>query len=131
MRKDHTILVIEDHDSVRLLLENVLSKNYDIITCKDAIDALAWLRHAHIPDLILLDLNLPRISGLDFLENLKNSGMYKNIPVIILSGDTNDNTKKRCYDLDISDFIPKPFNPIELNKRLHKILNPQDQMVNV
>ena len=56
--------------------------------------------------------------------------MYKNIPVIVLTGDTNVKTQKSCYDLEISDFIPKPFNPIELNKRLHKILNPQDQMVN-
>ncbi len=130
-----SILVVDDHDSLRTLLGALLSKRYSV-TCKhSALSAMAWMQSGNIPDLILLDINMPKISGIDFLEMIKSSGIYNNIKVVIISGDIDNEgdidkkTKKICYELGISDFVSKPFNPVLLHEKLQKILNPLDQKV--
>lgn len=116
------ILVIEDHDSIRLLLERFLSKQFDV-TCKaDGFDGLAWLSQGNIPDLIILDMSMPRLSGLDFLNNIRTSGLFREIPVLVVSGEEDSKVIKKCHDLGIKGFIPKPFNPINLNEKINNVL---------
>ncbi len=117
-----SILVIEDHDSIRLLLERFLSKRFTV-TCKgDGFDALAWLSYGNIPDLIILDMSMPRLSGLDFLNNIRTSGLFRDIPVLIVSGEKDNKVIQKCKDLGIDGFIPKPFNPIDLDEKINMVL---------
>ncbi len=117
------ILVIEDHDSVRLLLQQFLRKTFDV-TCKvDGFDGLAWLSQGNIPDLIILDMSMPKLSGLDFLNNIRTSGVFRDIPVLIVSAEEENAVINKCYDLGIEGYVPKPFNPIELNQTIYKALN--------
>lgn len=119
------ILVIEDHDSIRLLLERFLSKKFDV-TCKaDGFDALAWLSYGNVPDLIILDMSMPRLNGLDFLNNIRTSGLFREIPVLIVSGEDDSKVINKCRDLGIEGFVPKPFNPINLNERIDNVLMTQ------
>ncbi len=121
--ENKSILIIEDHDAIRLLLGKVLSKKYHVITKKDGFEGLVWLSNGNIPDLILLDLMMPRLNGLEFLLNLKCSGFYRDIPVVVLSGDESTDVMDKCNDLGIIDYVIKPFNPIKLNEKISKLLN--------
>ena len=117
------ILVIEDHESIRFLFSRFLGKDHNVITKQDGFEALAWLSFGNIPDLIILDMSMPRLNGLDFLNNIRNSGFFQGIPVIIVSGEEDSKVKDQCFQLGIEDFIAKPFNPIKLNETIHNIFS--------
>jgi len=118
------VLVIEDHDSIRLLLDRFLSKQFNV-TCKvDGFDGLVWLSQGNIPDLIILDMSMPRLSGLDFLNNIRTSGLFREIPVLVVSGEKDSKVIKKCHDLGIEGFIEKPFNPIKLNEQIDNVFTP-------
>lgn len=117
------ILVIEDHDSLRWLLGSMLSKKHNVVTKRDGWEGMAWLGSGNLPDLILLDLDMPRIGGNEFLKNIKSSGCFNDIPVIILTGNEDEKDAANCFEMGASDFINKPFNPISLNQKINKVLN--------
>jgi two-component system chemotaxis response regulator CheY len=108
------ILVVEDDHSMRWLLKNLLRKKYEVITKNNGLEAFSWLSIENIPDLIISDIKMPVMDGFEFLENLSISGLYKNIPVIMLTGIDEPATRKRCYDLGAYSYLSKPFKPTEL-----------------
>jgi two-component system, chemotaxis family, chemotaxis protein CheY len=123
MNKQQTkILIIDDHDAVRLLLGLTLKDKYNVITKRDGIDGMAWLAAGNIPDLIILDMQMPRLNGLDFLKQLRSSGMFKLIPVLLVSANDNEHEITESFDLGIIDFISKPFNPVKLKEKIHQAL---------
>ena len=121
------ILVIEDHKSVRLLLDQFLSKHYSVTCKKDGFEGLAWLSYGNLPDLIILDMSMPRLSGLDFLNNIRTSGLFRDIPVLVVSAEEDSRIINKCKELGIEGFIEKPFNPIDLNTKIKNVLT---QLIN-
>ena len=117
------ILVIDDELSIRLLLENFLSKNYDVICKSDGQEALEWLE-GNLPDLIICDLQMPNINGYKFLENVRQRGYTRHTPVIMLSGVESSKERVKCYRIGAQDFLAKPFNPEELSELILKNLKP-------
>ena len=116
------ILIIDDHEAVRLLLGLTLRKQFDVVTKRDGIEGLAWLAAGNLPDLIMLDMQMPRLNGLQFLKQVRTSGMFRHIPVLLVSGNDNEEEIAMSYDLGIVEFIRKPFNPIVLKEKvLHAI----------
>lgn len=120
-KHQQTILIIDDHDAVRLLIGLTLKDDHDVITKRDGIDGMAWLSAGNIPDLIILDMQMPRLNGLDFLKQLRSSGMFRNIPVLLVSANDNEYEITQSFDLGIVDFIAKPFNPIKLKEKIQQI----------
>lgn len=122
MNSAKRILILDDHDSIRMLLGTILSQSYDVYTKKDGLDGLAWLGEGNIPDLIILDLNMPQLSGIDFLKNLRNSGFYQDIPVIVLSSSEDQDEMDLCHRLGIAHYFIKPFNPIVLKEKIVEVI---------
>lgn len=122
MNEKKKILVIEDHDSIRLLLGRFLSKQFDVVTKEDGFDALVWLSNGNIPDLILLDLEMPRISGLEFLTNIRGSGFFCEIPVIVVSAEETQKLQEKCHEFNIVSYLTKPFNPLKLKDTIEEAL---------
>lgn len=120
MKQTRLILMIEDNKSFRLLMNHFLSKRYQVVTKSNGVDAMHWLQEGHYPDLILLDLGLPNMTGKDFLAGLKSSGFYKDIPVIIVSGN-NKNTFTSDAMKDIQHYFEKPFDPRKLEEKIEFI----------
>jgi len=118
MNEKKKILIIEDHDSIRLLLGNFLGKEFNVFTMKDGFDGLMWLSNGNIPDLILLDLDMPRVSGLEFLTNIRGSGFFAEIPVIVVSGKDSSELYDECHQFGIHEYLTKPFNPIKLKEMI-------------
>jgi len=108
MRK---VLLIEDDALLCWLLEKILKNRYDVTVMNDGMEAWSWLMNENIPDLIVSDLKMPSLSGLELLENLSNNEALKGIPIIIHSGYEDAGKRKRCLDLGAFAYLVKPFEP--------------------
>src|SRR6267154_716753 len=104
-----TILVVEDDLSMRWLLKYILRDKYEIIIKSNGLEAFSWLSVQNVPDLIISDIKMPVMDGFELLENLAISGLFKNIPIIMLTGFDEPFTRKRCLDLGACDYLVKPF----------------------
>lgn len=126
------ILLVEDNPGDVLLTQEALAdarivNTLDVVT--DGEQALAYLRrespyeHATRPDLILLDLNLPRLSGHEVLETVKMDVALKRIPVVVLTTSDADHDVLKSYDLYANSYITKPVNVerfSEVIRQLHE-----------
>ncbi|MBI9037689.1 MAG: response regulator transcription factor [Bacteroidales bacterium] len=117
------ILVIDDELSIRILLENFLKKEFDVVTKNDGLDALTWMEEGNLPDLIVADIQMPNLDGYEFIKNVRASGFFKDIPMIMLSGIESSSEKVKCLKLGANDYIVKPFNPEELSIRIELLLS--------
>lgn len=119
----YKILIIDDERSIRLLLENFLSKNYEVVCKPDGLEALEWLEE-NLPDLVICDVQMPNMDGYQFLEKIRQRGYTKHTPVIMLSSVESSKERVKCYSLGAQDFLAKPFNPEELSALINKNLFP-------
>ncbi|MBX2963553.1 MAG: response regulator [Cyclobacteriaceae bacterium] len=115
------VLVIEDDEPLCWLLEKILSKKYEVFIMNDGLEALSWLSSGNSADLIISDIRMPSLDGIQLLENLKQSGLYKDIPVIILSSFEDPRKRKECMDLGAVDYFIKPFDPQHFISRVKEI----------
>jgi DNA-binding response OmpR family regulator len=116
------ILVIDDELSIRMLLENYLSKTYEVITRTDGLDGMKWLEDGNMPELIVADIQMPNMDGYEFIKNVRSSGYFKDIPMIMLSGIESSQEKVKCLKLGANDYMVKPFNPEELSIRIELLI---------
>lgn len=121
--KKRNILIIDDELSIRMLLENFLKRDYDVVTKNDGLEGLTWLEEGNIPDLIVADIQMPNLDGYDFIKNLRASGFFRQIPLIMLSGIESTTEKIKCLKLGADDYIVKPFNPEELSIRIELLIS--------
>ena len=117
------ILTIEDDASVRALLEYLLRSTYKVRIQKDGIEGMIWLENGNMPDLILLDTEMPRLNGFEFLKNIRKSGFYRDIPVIMIVGSENSENIINYLHQGATDILMKPFNPKDLFEKIDTILN--------
>lgn len=108
------ILIIEDDASLCLLLDHILGKTYKISAATNGLEAICSLIDGNHPDLIITDMMMPSMDGLELLENLRLNGLFRDIPVVILSGLEDPGRRKRCEELGINAYISKPFKPKSL-----------------
>ncbi len=117
------ILLVEDHDSLRYLMGAFLSRQFEVVGAKNGLDAMIWLGKGVIPDVIVTDVNMPGLSGAELLVNLRCSGIYSNIPVVVVSGSSNEEEEVHVRQLGACDYIRKPFSPTTLQDRLKQIVD--------
>ena len=116
------ILVVEDEAPIREMLSFVLEqKGYDVIEAQDFDDGLVKLKEPY-PELILLDWMLPGGSGIQFLKQLKQEELTRQIPVVMLTARGEEEDKVRGLEAGADDYITKPFSPKELTARLHAVM---------
>jgi DNA-binding response OmpR family regulator len=117
------ILIVEDHAAVRLVLGMAFKKQYQVVTKSDGLAAMAWLSAGNFPDIIMLDLQMPRLNGISFLRQLRASGTHSDTPVLLISANEDENLNAEVFDLGVVDFIRKPFDPFKLNEKVKNVLN--------
>ena len=116
------ILIVEDDLYMQAILKEFLSATYEIVISQDGMEALAFMQSGNVPDLIISDLNTPKLNGLELITQIKVSDFFKSIPIIILSGEDSSEKRIKCLDSGADDFIVKPFNPAELEARIRVVL---------
>lgn len=120
------ILLIED-DMIEVMKLNrakaALQLNHKIIEANNGEEALSALeRKDSLPDIILLDLNMPKINGLEFLQILKNDDRLRYIPTIILTTSNNQRDLLECYKLGIAGYVLKPLKYEDYVSKIEKLL---------
>lgn len=116
------ILVVEDDPRNIQILSSLLGREgYHAYVATDGELALDYL-DTTLPDLILLDLGLPKIDGFEVCERLKSNSTTRLIPVVVLTGQSDFGSKLRCIELGADDFISKPFNATEVLARCKSLL---------
>lgn len=115
------ILLVEDHDSLRQVIGTFLSRNFEVTGAKNGLEAMSCLSQGLIPDVIVTDALMPDLNGFQLLANLRCSGMYANIPVVVISGSCNDDEELRFKQLGVREYFRKPFSPVHLKDRLEQI----------
>jgi DNA-binding response OmpR family regulator len=116
------ILVIEDDASVRTLLDKSLrARGYQVVTCDDGLAGLTMLERL-VPDLIIVDIMMPRLDGMTFVKAIKGHESTKPIPVIFLTANNDPRTMIAGINLGAKHYVTKPFQLDELLGKVAKVL---------
>lgn len=121
--KKKSVLLVDDELTVLKLLEFILKNDYNLVIHNNGLEAISWLDDGNLPDLIISDLQMPYVDGIDFVKSLKSSGYYRDIPIILLSAaySLDDLASRLPYNFDL--LVPKPFNPGQLKEHIQSLLN--------
>ena len=118
-----SILAIDDSKAIRFLLHTVLGKDHQIVTAPDACSAMFWLAKKDLPDLIIVEPQLPDVQNWELIAEFSSSAIYRDIPLIVLSSLDTDTTAAKCLQYGIAEYFTKPFNPLELNETVKKVMS--------
>jgi DNA-binding response OmpR family regulator len=118
----HKIMIVDDEpDVIDMLVINLRAAGFQVITVEDGAAALTKIR-AEMPALIILDLMLPRMPGLEICKVLKSDAATRHIPVIMLTAKAQEVDKIVGLELGADDYVTKPFSPRELILRINRSL---------
>jgi CheY-like chemotaxis protein len=117
-----TILVADDEPAVRNLLEMILgSDGHTVVTVVDGKEALTYLKD-HTPDLIVLDINMPFMSGIDVCSRVKRIKRFQHTPVVILTAMNDQRTRDEAKGVKVDVFINKPLTGKNFRKTVQDLL---------
>ncbi len=124
------VLVVDDSNAMRAVVKKIITiSGFKMDQCFEAAngrEALNLLKDSWV-DVILTDLNMPEMNGLELLAALKGDNLLQEIPVIVITTEGSDERKKIVTDLGARGFIKKPFLPEEVRKILHDVLGMTDE----
>ena len=118
-----TVLVVEDSEVNRMLLEGILRSDYDVLQAANGLEGLEILKaNLSVISLILLDLSMPVMSGYEFMEIVEQDSELRRIPIIVITANSSSEEEERCLALGAHDFIGKPYHPRATLARMKNII---------
>ncbi len=122
LRRKPTVLVIDDDGAICKLIAFLLGpEGYAVDTAASAEEGLEKVEAA-APDLVLVDMHLPKRSGFDVIEEMRSRARTRLIPIVMITGYASPAGKLRAIETGVTDFLPKPFSPEELTARVRALL---------
>lgn len=115
-----TILVVDDFQSNLIFIKQVLSDIYDVAIAASGEQALKYLR-TNIPDLIILDIWMPEMDGIETLQRIREAPRGASIPVLFLTSQADVNNVLKGYELGVKDVLAKPIEPNAMKDRLKRV----------
>jgi putative two-component system response regulator len=117
------IYLIDDDEIHLTTAELYLQDEYEVYKAKSGQEALDYITgNKFIPNLILLDIVMPNMTGWDVFKKLREIDFVKNVPIAFLTSVAEESEKKRAYKMGIADYIMKPFNMTELKGRVRELI---------
>lgn len=123
------ILLVEDNMDMCTYLEKLLTPQYDIKTSHNGVDAIKTLEQ-HLPILIITDLMMPVMGGLEFINQLKSNDAFSKIPILVLTAKVDVLTELKTFRIGINEYLMKPFDENELMTSIYKLLHVPEQLAN-
>ena len=120
-----TVLMVEDEEDTASLLKFLLERaSYEVVHAKGGRQAQELVDTIPLPDIVLLDVMLPFLSGLQVLAYIRGNAAWEKVPIVMLTADGSEHDIKRALESGANDYMLKPFNPRELTSRLKRFLAP-------
>ena len=120
--KKPNIMIVDDSITLRKITSRIFERqNMNVVTAKDGVEAIAMLQE-HIPDVMLLDVEMPRMNGYELAQQMGNTDQLKDIPIIMITSRTGEKHKQRGLELGVRYYLGKPFHEPELLECVHKLL---------
>ena len=108
------MLVVDDSLTVRKITGRLLSREgYQVVTAKDGVDALEQLQEV-LPDVILSDIEMPRMDGFELVRNIRADNQWKRVPIIMITSRTADKHRKYAEEIGADHYLGKPYDEDEL-----------------
>lgn len=118
----YKILAIDDEPSVLMIIQHFFKEKFEVDVQNNAEAGIKRMQAGHLPDIIICDLTMPDINGLELVKMVRSSGFFSSIPLIMLSATESSEQKIEVLNAGADDFMVKPFNPKELEARINSIL---------
>lgn len=116
------IMIVDDSVTVRKVTSRLLERQgYDIVTAKDGVDAIEQLENVK-PDLMLLDIEMPRMDGFEVTNLVRHHDMHSNLPIIMITSRTGEKHRERAFSLGVTHYMGKPFQETELLANIEQLL---------
>lgn len=122
MNDKQTLLIVDDSELNRMLLKEILGDQYNYIEATNGIEALCLLQDGKVVDLMLLDVLMPEMDGIQVLKFMKENHWLDEIPVIMISAEESISVMEEAYDLGITEYIRRPFNGCIVKRRINNTL---------
>jgi chemosensory pili system protein ChpA (sensor histidine kinase/response regulator) len=121
-------MVVDDSITVRRVTQRLLERyNMRVVTAKDGVDALATLQET-LPDVMLLDIEMPRMDGYELATHMRNDERFKKIPIIMITSRTGEKHRNRAMEIGVDRYLGKPYQESELLENIQELVgsfNPQ------
>jgi len=115
-------LVVDDSITVRRVMEKFLERNgLRVVTARDGLDAISVLRD-HKPDIILLDIEMPRMDGYEFAAHVRNDERVADVPIIMITSRVGDKHRARAIEIGVNDYLGKPYQDAKLLDAITRLL---------
>ncbi|MCG7412360.1 Hpt domain-containing protein [Moraxella nonliquefaciens] len=119
----HLIMVVDDSVTVRKVTSRFLERQgFEVIVAKDGVDAIEILQD-NMPDLMLLDIEMPRMDGFEVATQVRHSSRLSHLPIIMITSRTGEKHRDRAFEIGVNDYMGKPFQEMELLGRIGSLLN--------
>jgi chemosensory pili system protein ChpA (sensor histidine kinase/response regulator) len=107
-------LVVDDSITMRRVTQRLLERNsFRVITAKDGLEAIGVLQD-HQPDIILLDIEMPRMDGYEFAKHVRNNPDSANVPIVMITSRVSDKHRARAIEVGVNDYLGKPYQERQL-----------------
>jgi chemosensory pili system protein ChpA (sensor histidine kinase/response regulator) len=117
-----TVMVVDESITVRKGTTRFLeSHNIQVLAAKDGVDAVALLQE-HIPDVMLLDIEMPRMDGYELATLIRNEPRLKHIPIIMITSRTGEKHRERAMQIGVNNYMGKPYQESELLKNIDSLV---------
>ena len=117
-----TVMVVDDSITMRRVATKLLERhNYEVITAKDGVDALAQLQDVR-PDVMLLDVEMPRMDGFELATHMQNEDVFSTIPIIMITSRTGEKHRDRALEIGVTNYMGKPYQEDELIQNIQSAL---------
>jgi len=121
-----TVMVVDDSITVRKVTSRLLERNdMKVITAKDGVDAVSKLQE-NIPDIMLLDIEMPRMDGFELATHVRNEARLRDIPIIMITSRTGDKHRQRAMQIGVNRYLGKPFQEAELMEHIRALLDEEN-----
>jgi len=116
------ILAVDESRAIRFLIQTIFKSSCRVTTAPDGLSAMYFLSKGNNPDIIIIDPELPDMPNWELVKNLQSSGLYGDIPVVVLTNGNAEEVKTKCDKYGVKVFFIKPFNPVRLAEEVKQIL---------
>ncbi len=117
-----TMLIVDDEPALRMLLKEFFKKKFNSVALEDGLACIPYLEKNTLPLLMILDLEMPGMGGLDVIKKVRGKSDWNSIIIVVLSSKESSKDRIACLRAGADDYIVKPFNPEELDARIQAIL---------